>query len=120
MYHSARAARFCLVLGNVPEVDVKQEDVRRLCLWIDKLKAHCFIKKMSPRAPSLMEDLRMLHRLLSRLCNTLALKWLPSAANYFADRESRIWDPGDLYMRARVSRATLTSFVLVIVFDVGT
>lgn len=108
-----------LVLGNGLGVDVKHEDVRRVRLWIDNLGAHFVIKKMSSKAPALMKELRILHRLLSRLGITLAPKWLPSAANYYADRESRTWDPGDLQVRARVRRAMLTSFAHVGVRDDG-
>ena len=99
-----------LVLGRGLGVDVQHEDVRRVRLWIDNLGAKFVIQKMSSRSPALMKELRVLHRLVTKLGISLVPQWLPSAANFFADRESRSWDPGDLKIRSKVRRALLSSY----------
>lgn len=48
---------FSLVLRNELGFDVKNENVRRLRLWIDNLRAHVFVKEMSYRALALMMEL---------------------------------------------------------------
>ena len=99
-----------LVLGRGIGVDVQNRDVKRVRLWIDNQGAKCVIGKMSSKSRALMQELRVLNRLIKRLGISLAPEWLPSAQNYFADKHSRTWDPGDLKVRAKVRRAVLSAY----------
>lgn len=80
---------FSSFLGKGFRFDVKYKNVRRVRMWIDIFGDHFIIKKAMP----LVRELRMIPRLLSLLGITLASKWLPSASNYYADRERQTWDP---------------------------
>lgn len=53
----------------------------------------------------MMAELRKLQVLLHVLGVRIEARWIPSAANRFADSLSRTWDPGD----ARATEALLTS-----------
>lgn len=99
-----------LVLGRGLGVEVQYGDVKRVRLYIDNQGAKCVIAKMTSKAPTLMRELRVLQRLLTRLGISLAPEWLPSAENYFADRLSRTWDPRDLKVRARVRKDVLERY----------
>jgi hypothetical protein len=99
-----------LVLGRGLGVDFQHREVSKVRLWIDNQGAKGVIRKMSSKSPKLMQELRVLHRLLQKLGITLKPEWLPSATNFFAGRASRTWDPGDLQVRAQVRRAMLASY----------
>lgn len=99
-----------LVLGRGIGVDVQHRDVKRVRLWIDNQGAKCVIGKMSSKSRALMQELRVLQKLIKRLGISLAPEWLPSAQNFFADRHSRTWDPGDLQVRSKVRRAVLNEY----------
>ena len=109
-----------LGLGRGLGVDVKHQDVRKVRLFIDNQGAKFVIQKMSSKSPALISELRVLHKLITKLGISLAPEWLPSAANFFADRESRTWDPGDLQVRSSVRNAMLNSLAHVGVSKDGT
>lgn len=50
---------------------------------------------------ALMEKLRILQKLLVKLGISLPPEWLSSAQNYFADKHSGNWHPGDLKVPAQ-------------------
>lgn len=102
------------VFGSGLGVDVQHKDVRRVRLFIDNQGAKFVIQKMSSKSPALMQELRVLQKLITRLRVrfgiSLVPEWPPSAANFFADHESRSWDPGNLQVRASVRRALLSNY----------
>lgn len=108
-----------LVLGRDLGLDLQHKDVHRVRLWIDNLGAQCVIGKMSSKSPALMNELRVLQNLLVKLDISLDPQWLPSAENFFADRLSRTWDPGDLQVRAKVRREIWPEYAHVHVADDG-
>lgn len=96
-----------LVLGRELGVAAQKESVKRLRLYIDNLGAKFIIRRMTSRSKTIMREVRVLQRLLEKLGLSLDPHWPPSAQNYFADKQSRTWDPGDLIVRECLRRELL-------------
>lgn len=102
------------VLGGGLGVAVQRWNVKRLKLWVDNLGVKFIVQKMCSSSPEIMREVRVLERLLHSLGISIDPGWLPSAANFYADRLSRTWDPGDLQVRASLRKELATLYAHVV------
>lgn len=75
---------------------------------------------MKSRSPALMNKLRVLNLLTTRIGISLVPERLTSAVYFFADRESCSWDPGFIKVRAKVLQFLLAEYAHVGVAADGT
>lgn len=65
---------------------------------------------MKRRLKAIMKEVRVLRRLLDKHGVNIGLHWLSSAENNFYDKQSRIWDPGDLEVAACLCRELIKRY----------
>ena len=61
-----------------------------LKIWEDNMAVVFILNSMTYRSPALMDELRALHHLLTRLGISIEAQYIPTAINRYADRLSRL------------------------------
>jgi hypothetical protein len=106
-----------LVHGRSIGMGTQKDTVRQIRCYLGNLGVKHVVAKMVSANDAIMKELRALQKLLRRLGLSIQTEWLPSAANFYAYRLSRSWDPGDVQvtrwlresLRSRYSHVVGTS-----------
>ena len=78
-------------------------------LWEDNLAVVHIINSMTSRSREMMAELRIIHKLLTKLGATIKSDYLPSAVNAFADRLSRLRTLDDWTIDQKAIRSILNA-----------
>ena len=66
---------------------------RKVLCWVDNSAVVHIVKSMVTASREMMPELRLLNDVLERERIVLDVRWIASAENRYADRQSRTWDP---------------------------
>lgn len=122
-WREQRALRLVLQRVPPPHVDSGgRRGVQPDCLpstevrcWVDNQAVVFIVRAMVTASDELMPELRLLHGVRDRLNLEIDIRWIPSAANRYADRLSRTWDP----TVPQVSRSAIASLSASLSTSVG-